>query len=329
MKENRHRLKVGSNSVIGQVTSLREPVVLNDVNTSSNYYPNPLLPETCAELAIPLKIGERILGALDVQSSHLNAFSEQDVAILQILADQISVAVFNANLFARTQENIIRHRLLHEITSNASMALTSEEVIQTAVASLHTAMPNDRISIFLLENGYLELRASAGHPNTLPSITKMAPGEGTPGRAAQERQPILFYLSESEPVDGIFYSQLAVPIIYSRNVVGTLLVESPQSNAYDESDQEIVATLGSSLGPILYNAYLMAEVRQQVERERLIYEATSRIHRSVDIQTILKTSAAELSKAVGARSAQIEIMFAPAGNRATSNNSEQVEEKGR
>jgi PAS domain S-box-containing protein len=326
MKENRHRLMVGSNSMIGQATSIGEPIVLNDVSTSSNYYANPLMPETRAELAIPLKIGDRILGALDVQSSHLNAFAEQDVAILQILADQISVAVFNANLFARTQDNIIRHRLLHEITSNAALALTSEEVIQTAVDSLHTAMPDDRISIYLLDNGFLELRASAGYPNTLPKITKLAIGEGTPGRAAQELTPVLSYQPESEPVDEIFYSQLAVPIIYSHSVVGTLLVESPRYNAYDENDQEIVATLGSSLGPILYNAYLMAEVRQQVERERLIYEATSRIHRSVDIQSILKTSAAELSKAVGARSAQIEIMFAPAGN--NGNHLGQVEEKG-
>jgi PAS domain S-box-containing protein len=314
MKDSQHKLQVGSQSIVGQVTQTGEPMIINDVNRSSIYYHNPLLPDTRAELAIPLKIGDRVLGALDVQSIKQNTFSEQDVAILQILADQLSVAVFNANLFARTQENITRHRLLHDITSAASLASTTEEVLQTTAKKLHETMLTDRVSIYLLNAGRLELRASAGHETIKPMFTACALGEGSAGRAAQERQPVLTSVPESEPVDGIFHTQLAVPIIYSRNVVGTLMIESPENNAYDNYDQEIVSTLGSSLGPILYNTQLMTEVRLQVERERLIYDATNRIHRSIDIQTILKTSAAEISKAVGARSAQIEILYGPVAN---------------
>jgi PAS domain S-box-containing protein len=327
MKDIQHRLSVGSQSVVGQVTQAGESLVINDVRQSSIYYHNPLLPDTRAELAIPLKIGDRILGALDVQSVKYEAFSEQDIAILKILADQLSVAVFNANLFVRAQVNIDRHRLLHEITTAASLAVTTEEVLQTTVQSLHAIMTDDRISVFLLKSGRLELRASAGHEKTAPAFNQFILGEGSAGKAVQERQPALARIRESNPIDGVFYTQYAVPIIYSRNVVGALMVESPKADAYDNYDQEIISTLGSSLGPILYNNHLMAEVRQQVERERLIYEATSRIHRSIDIQTILKTSAAEISKAVGARSANIEILYGPGGDTVEPGSSNWTEEK--
>jgi PAS domain S-box-containing protein len=327
MKGSHHRLSVGSQSIVGQVTQAGEPLVINDVRGSSIYYHNPLLPDTRAEIAIPLKIGDRILGALDVQSVKHGAFSEQDIAILQILADQLSVAVFNANLFVRAQENIDRHRLLHEITTAASLAVTTEEILHTTVQSLHAIMTDDRVSVFILNGGRLELRASAGHETTAPAFNQFIIGEGSAGKAVQERQPVLARIRESKPIDGVFYTQYAVPIIYSRNVVGALMVESPKADAYDNYDQEIISTLGSSLGPILYNNHLMAEVRQQVERERLIYEATSRIHRSIDIQTILKTSAAEISKAVGARSVKIEILHGPANDNGEPGSSKWTEEK--
>jgi len=310
MKESHHKLQKGSRSVIGQVTLTGETLVINDVTQSTFYYANPLLPETAAELAIPLKIGEQVLGALDVQSNRQNTFLEQDVAILQILADQISVAVYNARLFARTQDSINRHRTLHEITTAASLALTTEEVIQTTVNSIHTASPNDCVSIYLLNSGRLELRAALEPESVDLTMTDMELREEAARRAVHERKAVLNALEETSP--GIFKTQLAVPIVYSRNVVGALVMESSQSEAYDEYDQEIMGILGSSIGPILYNAYLMSEVRQQVERERLIYEATNRIHRSVDIQTILKTSAAEIARAVGARAAKIELNYDPA-----------------
>jgi PAS domain S-box-containing protein len=312
MKDSQHKLSRGSNSIIGQVTQTGEPLVINDVSQSTIYYANPLLPDTRAELAIPLKISNQVLGAVDVQSNRQNIFSEQDIAILQILADQISVAVYNSKLFARTQENINRHRMLHEITTATSMALTAEDVLHTAVESLHAAMPDDRVSIFILENGRIELRSSAGPEADQLTSIETTSSQWIVARTVQARKAIQSTVTDLS--GNPFKSQLAVPIIYSRNVVGALMVESPHRDAYDEFDQEIMSTLGNSIGPILYNAYLMAEVRLQVERERLIYDATSRIHRSVDIQTILKTSAAEIAKAVGARSAQIELLHKPENN---------------
>ena len=107
MKRRQHKLAVGSRSVIGQVTSEGMPVVLNDVTTEearSIHKPNPLLPNTKAELGIPLKIADRVIGALDVQSAQANAFSTDEIAVLQILSDQIAVAVETARTYELVQK---------------------------------------------------------------------------------------------------------------------------------------------------------------------------------------------------------------------------------
>jgi signal transduction histidine kinase/DNA-binding response OmpR family regulator/putative methionine-R-sulfoxide reductase with GAF domain len=121
MKRRGHRLEVGSTSVIGQVTASGNTLVINDVSRDPTHRFNPLLPETKAEMAIPLKIGSRqvgdliegqpvIIGALDVQSNSPDAFSPDDVAVLQILADQLAVAVDNARSYELAQQAVSETR---------------------------------------------------------------------------------------------------------------------------------------------------------------------------------------------------------------------------
>jgi signal transduction histidine kinase len=99
MKNQGYYLAVGSKSVIGYVTQSGESVVINDVFLDPIHRPNPLLPQTRAETGIPLKIGPQVIGVLDIQASEVNAFTPDDVSVLQILADQIAVAVENARSY--------------------------------------------------------------------------------------------------------------------------------------------------------------------------------------------------------------------------------------
>lgn len=99
MKRRGHYFAVGSKSVIGYVTQTAEPLVINDVFVDPVHRPNPLLPQTRAETGIPLKIGQRVIGVLDVQAAEVNAFSPDDVSVLQILADQLAIAVENARSY--------------------------------------------------------------------------------------------------------------------------------------------------------------------------------------------------------------------------------------
>ncbi|MFO3795832.1 MAG: response regulator, partial [Anaerolineales bacterium] len=104
MKRRGHFLPVGSKSIVGTVTASGEPLVVNDVSQNPIHRFNPLLPETRSEAAFPLRIGQRVIGALDVQSTQVNAFSEDDIRVLQILADQIAVAIDNARSYQIVQD---------------------------------------------------------------------------------------------------------------------------------------------------------------------------------------------------------------------------------
>jgi signal transduction histidine kinase/DNA-binding response OmpR family regulator len=99
MKKSGHTLTVGSRSIIGYVMKTGQSYVVNNVFEDAYYLPNPLLPDTRSEIGLPLKISNRVIGALDVQANQVDAFTPDDVSVLQILADQIAVAVDNARAY--------------------------------------------------------------------------------------------------------------------------------------------------------------------------------------------------------------------------------------
>jgi len=106
MKSIQHTIVVGSKSVVGTAAKTGEPLIVNDTATNPIHNPNPLLPDTRAEIAIPLQIGSRLIGILDIQSTQINAFTQDDLSVLQSLADQVAIAINNAGYFERSQELI-------------------------------------------------------------------------------------------------------------------------------------------------------------------------------------------------------------------------------
>jgi GAF domain-containing protein len=165
--------------------------------------------------------------------------------------------------------------------------------------------------VMILEQDMLQVRTAAGYEGVDFTNYVLKLGEGLPGIVAETRAPLRINDLQNHPEykrpDEKIKSELAVPIYFSNRTVGVLDMASYQGGAYDETDQEILASLGNTLGAIIANAQLVREVRQQVEREQMLYEITSRIRRTTDIQTILQTSAREIAHSMGARRAHIEI----------------------
>jgi len=99
-----HRLKVGRQGIVGNVTSTGRPRIALDVGADAVYFDNPDLPDTRSEIALPLKIAGQTFGALDLQSKQANAFGEEDLQTLSILADQVAIAIQNARLFEQSRQ---------------------------------------------------------------------------------------------------------------------------------------------------------------------------------------------------------------------------------
>jgi GAF domain-containing protein len=316
MKRMGHKLGIGSQSVVGFVAGKGELLVVNDTSRDATYFANPLTPQTRAEAAIPLKVGDRIVGVLDVQSKQVYAFSKDNLRILQILADQLAIAVINTELFAETQEHLAQHRLLHHITTTAASGTTLDEALQSAVNGLQVTLGGDRVSILLADRDkkMLEVKAAVGYAEDVFEL-RIPVGSGITGWAAAHRRTLRVndVMQDIRYIEGSSNtrSEMAIPLLYRSELLGVLNVESEQLAAYAESDEELLGTLGGSLAAIIANARLLEQIRAQAERERILFEISDKIRRTTDMQTILATTASELTRALGASSARIKLTTNP------------------
>jgi HAMP domain-containing protein len=149
LKARNHRLKVGSQSIIGWVTDNNMPRVASEVGEDPVHFRNELLPETRAEAAVPLQVAGRILGALDVQSTEPEAFDENVIEVIQTLADQLSAAIQNAELAQTSATAAQRARTLSDITTQLSGLMDIDEVLQTTGRALYQALGQPEIMIKL------------------------------------------------------------------------------------------------------------------------------------------------------------------------------------
>jgi signal transduction histidine kinase/CheY-like chemotaxis protein len=115
MRAKAHSLPINDRSVVGKVALTGEPVIINDTRRDSTFKLNPLLPETLAEAAIPLRVGNRIIGALDIQSTLAGAFAQDDLSVLQILSDQVAIAIDNARSYELSQQAVSEMREIDQI----------------------------------------------------------------------------------------------------------------------------------------------------------------------------------------------------------------------
>ncbi len=106
MLKRGHQLRVGEQGIVGYVAAAGEPRIALDVGQDAIYFNNPDLPETHSEMALPIVIGGKVAGALDIQSVESNAFSHEDVEALSALANQVSLAIENARLFDQTRKTL-------------------------------------------------------------------------------------------------------------------------------------------------------------------------------------------------------------------------------
>jgi GAF domain-containing protein/HAMP domain-containing protein len=112
MLKRGHKLRIGKAGIVGNVVSTGVPRIALDTTADAAFQENPDLPDTHSEMALPLRIGTQIIGALDVQSTEPQAFSEEDIEVLTTLADQVSIAIQNARLFDETKRAANENQIL-------------------------------------------------------------------------------------------------------------------------------------------------------------------------------------------------------------------------
>ncbi|MCL6648535.1 MAG: GAF domain-containing sensor histidine kinase [Chloroflexi bacterium] len=144
-------LRVGEQGIVGWVAGSGQPLLANDVSREPRYLVHDWLAETRAELAVPIRLGDQVLGVLDIESRHVDAFDETDLSTAQTLADLIAVAIENARLYDQTRALAVteeRNRLAREIHDTIAQGLTALTLqLELADAALPADLPAARQAI--------------------------------------------------------------------------------------------------------------------------------------------------------------------------------------
>jgi len=262
MLERQHKLRLDMNSIVGFVTSRGDPRIALDVGTDAVFFNNPDLPETRSEMALPLRVGGRVIGALDVQSTQPNAFSEGDIATLATLADQVAIAIENARLFSETR-----------------IALSeSQETFASYIKQEWADFANQsRVTGYTFDG------------NRTISLNKKDKREkvkslGKTGRLSLEQKS----------------TELTIPIKFRGQTVGVLDVKSKKgSRQWSQDEITLLEAAAERAAFALENARLVENAQSRAARERTIGEISSKIGAVSDLDAIMQSAVEELGRRIG------------------------------
>lgn len=260
MLERGHRLRVGQVGIVGQVTQTGQPRIALDVGEDAAFFENPDLPETRSELCLPLIVGGKVIGALDVQSTEEAAFSSDDLAALQIMADQIAIAFDNARLLQESEAALESARRAYGEVSQAAwrQLLLGEQT---------------RPGYLSLANGILTPVSGDPDPEYL--------------QAVQTGKPVLAH-------EGL---TIYMPITSRDLVIGAIRLDRPEeAGAWSQEDITSATALVDQLSTSLESARLFTDINRRAIKERAIGEITARISASTDMRSVFETAAKEIGR---------------------------------
>ncbi len=298
IREEGLRLKVGQEGMIGHAASTRQPLIANDVTKDPYYVPHPLLADTRSECTVPLVIGDRVIGVLDVQSHELDAFGDDDLFLLQTFGDQLAVAIENARLFEESERRIRSLAVLNRIGQTISSTLDLPAILEEAyqqIAQLIDASnfyiafydeENDEVSFPLaIEEGErVTWQSRRGTRSLTEHIIRTRQPLFLPENVVEVATEIL----GNPPVGRPALSWMGVPMIVGEKVIGVIAVQSyAKPRAYSEEDLNVLQTIAAQVATAVQNARLFQETRQSAEEMRLLYDLGVALSETLELDRVL------------------------------------------
>ena len=277
MLERGHRLRVEERGVVGYAAYRGQARIALDTGADAVFLQNPDLPDTRSEIALPLRARGQTIGVLDVQSTAPQAFGEEDVSVLQTLADQVALAISNARLFQQAQASLEAERRAYgEQSQQAWKQLIARQ---------------DNLG-FVRDQSGLARAVDALAPKMQAAVLKNQIAVSQDGGAI-----------------------LTVPVQVRGQVIAVVDVERPNDTGQWMPDQiAMMQTLAEQLGVALESARLYQDTQRRAAQERLAGEITARMRESLDVDRVLQTAVREFGQTLGI--AEVKIRLTPDDRRA-------------
>jgi GAF domain-containing protein/HAMP domain-containing protein len=307
-----HKLPKGR-GLVGRAAESNEPVLVPDTTHDPDWLPNPLLPDTKSEVAIPISVGNQVLGVLDVQHDQTNGLGQEDVDALQSIANQVAVAMQNINQYERTQKVAADLGVVADVGIATSTITEAGHLLQEVVDLSKRSFNLYHAHIYLLnETGdVLELASGAGEVGR----KMVAEGRQIPlnseqslvARAARTQEGVVVNDVQADPnflpnpLLPKTRAEMAVPMLVSGKVIGVLDVQSEQVNRFTDTDVNIQTTLASQIAVALQNARSFTNAQKQAERETKLNLIAQKIQSTATIEEAMQIAARELGHALGKR----------------------------
>ena len=268
MLARNHQLQIGSGSMIGWSIANKQARVALEVSQDTVRLATAELPDTRAEAALPLRSRGRVIGALTVQSAHPGVFDQDSIIVLQVMADQVAVAIDNARLFAESQAALAVARRAYGQLSH-----------QAWTEMLH-AQPN---------LGFIKNQRGVSRADNLwrPAVrTALQTGEPSLGDSNRTR--------------------LVIPVKIRDHVIGVIDAHKPEG-AWTPEEIVLVESLTEQMGVALESARLYQDTQRRAARERILREISDRMQGAADMEALMRITAEELNKALGGSRAYVRL----------------------
>ncbi len=320
MVEERHKLAVGGDSMVGWCVANREARIALDVGEEAVRFDNPYLPETRSELALPVMTRGEVVGAISIQSVEREAFSEEDITVFQTMVDQVATAIENARLFEQTQEALARAERLYEGSSQVTGAQTIDDVLQALVQS--TALQRlDRVNFLLFDRPLspgehpdaFTVRAvweRSGEEPRAPVGTRYDFDRFPAGRVVDRHGPtIVSDVGTDERIDentrALILERLGTrgmvfwPLVVGEQWIGVITGQAGTTLEIGEREIRQITGLTDQAAAVIQTKRLLEQTEARARQEQTLREITARVRGFTDPEAIVRTAVRELGTALG------------------------------
>jgi len=285
--------------IVGYVAQHGKEIIASDVSKEPLYKPYINLPETKSEATFPLKIDNKTLGVLDVQSDQLDAFNENDVIVLNALAISIAIAVQDAELYSSLSQRAEQISIILEVSQAINSFLDMDELLEKIIHIIKNNFGYRYVNIFTVHNGRRKIFYQAG---SMPE-SKVLVDQGfaidldEDGMISWVARNGKIAVSNNVQSDEQFLkqkihnrhyqSELIVPLIYSGEVLGVIDILSEEKNAIVEHDLFIFEAIASTISSALRNAFLFRSEQWRHKVAESFRTVVGMISANTELDTLL------------------------------------------